>query len=128
MVATAWVICLYACVRYWPGRRSVYELPLLYVCLILFHFKQYLVRGAQFSEGGLNEALMKKKKKKSNKWYNKVAEAQFGLDLKCLFRPDANLLISCWLLRKKKIDFLPCQCTVTVYSYSSLLEFLLQHT
>ena len=38
MVATAWVMCLYACVRYWPGRRSVYELPLLYVCLILFYF------------------------------------------------------------------------------------------
>ena len=29
---------------------------------ILFHFKQYLVRGAQFSEAGLNGALMKRKK------------------------------------------------------------------
>ena len=63
MAATAWMIWLYACVRYRPGRGSVYEWPLPYVCLILFYFKQYLVRGAQFSEGGLNEALMKKKKK-----------------------------------------------------------------
>ena len=28
---------------------------------ILFYFKQYLVRGAQFSEAGLNGALVKKK-------------------------------------------------------------------
>ena len=28
---------------------------------ILFYFKQYLVRGAQFSEAGLNGALMKRK-------------------------------------------------------------------
>ena len=27
MAATAWVIWLYACVRYWPGRRSVYRYP-----------------------------------------------------------------------------------------------------
>ena len=71
MPATAWMIWLYAGVRYWPGRGLVYEWPLPYVCLILFYFKQYLVRGAQFSEGGLNEALMKKKKKPSNNWYNK---------------------------------------------------------
>ena len=71
MAATAWMIWLYACVRNWPGRGSVYEWPLPYVCLILFYFKQYLVRGAQFSEGGLNEALMKKKKRTSNNWYNK---------------------------------------------------------
>ena len=29
--------------------------------LILFYFKQYLVRGAQFSEAGLNGDLMKRK-------------------------------------------------------------------
>ena len=28
---------------------------------ILCHFKQYLVRGAQFSEAGLNGALVKRK-------------------------------------------------------------------
>ena len=27
--------------------------------------------------------------------------------------------------QEKEIDFLPCLCTVTVHSYSSLLEFLL---
>ena len=29
---------------------------------ILFYFEQYLFRGAQFSEAGLNGALMKRKK------------------------------------------------------------------
>ena len=32
----------------------------------------------------------------------KVLEAQFGLDLKCLFRPNPNLLKSCSLLRARK--------------------------
>ena len=31
----------------------------------------------------------------------KVTEAQLGLDLKCLFRPNENLLISCSLLRSR---------------------------
>ena len=31
----------------------------------------------------------------------KVLEAQFGLDLKCLFRPNPNLLKSCSLLRAR---------------------------
>ena len=31
----------------------------------------------------------------------KVREAQLGLDLKCLFMPNANLLISCSLLTSK---------------------------
>ena len=29
---------------------------------LFIYFEQYLVRGAQFSEAGLNEALMKRKK------------------------------------------------------------------
>ena len=33
----------------------------------------------------------------------KVKEAQFGLDLKCLFRPNANLFISCSLFRSRGI-------------------------
>ena len=46
---------------------------------ILFYFKQYLVRGAQFSEAGLNGALMKRKnytknnntkQNKQKKWNN----------------------------------------------------------
>ena len=35
----------------------------------------------------------------------KAREAQLGLDLKCLFRPNANLLISCSLLRSKTSVF-----------------------
>ena len=42
----------------------------LYLCgvnflffLLFFSFEQYLVRGARFSEAGLNGALMKRKKK-----------------------------------------------------------------
>ena len=31
----------------------------------------------------------------------KVLEAQFGLDLKCLFRPNSNLFKSCLLLRAR---------------------------
>ena len=31
----------------------------------------------------------------------KVLEAQFGLDLKCLFRPNPNLFKSCSLLRAR---------------------------
>ena len=34
MAATAWVIWLCACVRYWPGRGMVNVCPLLYVCKI----------------------------------------------------------------------------------------------
>ena len=33
---------------------------------IFIYFKQYLVRGAQFSEAGWNGALMKKKKRKND--------------------------------------------------------------
>ena len=45
------------------------------VFIYLFYFKQYLARGAQFSEAGLNTALMKKKKQqhktnKDKKWCN----------------------------------------------------------
>ena len=32
----------------------------------------------------------------------KVLEAQFGLDLKCLFRPNPNLLKSCSLLQDQR--------------------------
>ena len=31
----------------------------------------------------------------------KVLEAQFGVDLKCLFRPSPNLFKLCWLLRAR---------------------------
>ena len=82
----------------------------LYLCgvnflnfLIFFYSEQYLVRGAQFSEADLNGALMKSKnntknynrlkKKKEQLSKEKVLEAQFGLDLKCLFRPNQNNLI-----------------------------------
>ena len=34
----------------------------LFIYFILFYFEQYLFRGAQFSEAGLNGALMKRKK------------------------------------------------------------------
>ena len=34
MAATAWVIWLCACVRYWPGHGMVNVCPLLYVCKI----------------------------------------------------------------------------------------------
>ena len=72
-------------------------------CLfILFYFEQ-------FSEAGLNGALMKKKtiqktiidKKLEQLSIAKVLEAQFGLDLKCLFRPNPNLFKSCTLLRAR---------------------------
>ena len=62
------------------------------VSFILFCFKQYLVRGAQFSEAGLNGALTSKKTtrlkttKDKKEWFNlvlqKIVEAQFGLDPK----------------------------------------------
>ena len=67
----------------------------------------------QFSEAGLNGALMKRKKKKTTqktitdkiKWKQlsiaKVLEAQFGLDLNCLFRPNPNLFKSCSVLRAR---------------------------
>ena len=35
----------------------------------------------------------------------KVLEAQFGLDLKCLFRPNPNLIKSCSLLRARESVF-----------------------
>ena len=31
----------------------------------------------------------------------KVLKAQFGVDLKCLFRPSPNLFKLCWLLRAR---------------------------
>ena len=37
------------------------------VFIYLFYIEQSLVRGAQFSEAGLNEALMKRKKKQHKK-------------------------------------------------------------
>ena len=60
--------------------------------MYLFYIEQSLVRGAQFIEAGLNEALMKKKKttqktttdqrkKMEQLSIVKVLEAQFGLDL-----------------------------------------------
>ena len=43
---------------------------------IFIYFKQYLVRGAQFSEAGWNAALIKKEKMthktENKKWYNSV--------------------------------------------------------
>ena len=78
---------------------------------ICSYFEQYLFRGDQFSEAGLNGALMKRKNNtKSNNRYKKiweqlsiakVLEAHFGLDLKCLFRPNPNLFKSCSLLRAR---------------------------
>ena len=78
---------------------------------IYFYFEQYLFRSAQFSEAGLNGALMKRKKTTPKTITDKrkleqpsiveVLEAQFGLDLKCLFRPNPNLLKSCSLLRAR---------------------------
>ena len=50
------------------------------------------------------------------------------MDLKCLFRPDANLLISCSLLREKILTFVLAsallQFTVTVFFsfYYNILE------
>ena len=38
-----------------------------YFYYIIFYFKQYVVRGAQFSLAGLNGALMKKKKTATHK-------------------------------------------------------------
>ena len=78
---------------------------------IYFYFEQYLFRSAQFSEAGLNGALMKRKKTTPKTITDKrkleqpsiveVLEAQFGLDLKCLFRPNPNIFISCSLLRAR---------------------------
>ena len=81
----------------------------LYLCGVnflffpyFFYFEQYLFRGAQFSEAGLNGALMKSKnntknnnrlKKMEQLSKEKVLEAQFGLDLKRLFRPNQNKLV-----------------------------------
>ena len=41
------------------------------------------------------------KKKTEQLSIAKVLEAQFGLDLKCLFRPNPNIFISCSLLRAR---------------------------
>ena len=60
----------------------------------------------------MNGALTKRKKKTAQKTITdkkkleqlsiaKVLEAQFGLDLKCLFRPNPNLFKSCLLLRAR---------------------------
>ena len=82
-----------------------------FIFLFYFYFEQYLFRGAQFSDAGLNGALIKRKKqhkkqqqiKKKTEQLSiaKVLEAQFGLDLKCLFRPNPNLFKSCSLLRAR---------------------------
>ena len=81
------------------------------ISYLFIYFEQYLFRGAQFSEAGLNGALMKRKKTTQKKITDKkeleqlsitkVLEAQFGLDLKCLFRPKPNLFKSCSLLRAR---------------------------
>ena len=63
----------------------MYEWPLLYVCLILFCFKQYLVRGDQFSEGGLNEALMKRKKEHQTNGITKSSGGSIWLGSKVPF-------------------------------------------
>ena len=77
---------------------------------IYSYFERHLVRGAQFSEAGLNGALMKRKnntknnnrlKKMEQLSIAKVLKAQFGLDLNCLFRPNPNLIKSCSLLRAR---------------------------
>ena len=48
----------------------------IYLFIYLFYFKQYLVRGAQFSKAGLNGAQIKKKITQKTitdkKWNNKV--------------------------------------------------------
>ena len=59
----------------------------------------------------MNGALMKRTNNNNNKTIidktleqlskAKVLEAQFGLNLKCLFRPNPNLFKSCSLLRAR---------------------------
>ena len=57
----------------------------MHILFMYIYFKQYLVRGVQFSEAGLNRALMKKKIRKMVQLsITKVMEGQLGLDLKCL--------------------------------------------
>ena len=66
----------------------------IHILFIFIYFKQYLVRGAQFSGAGLNGALTKKKQKTHTRQIKmkklvqlsitKVREAHLGLDLKCL--------------------------------------------
>ena len=61
----------------------------MFYFIYLFYFEQYLFRGAQFSEAGLNGALMKKNNNNNNKTIidktleqlsiAEVLEAQFGL-------------------------------------------------
>ena len=60
----------------------------MFYFIYLFYFEQYLFRGAQFSEAGLNGALMKKKNNNNKTIIDKtleqasiaeVLEAQFGL-------------------------------------------------
>ena len=46
--------------------RGIYFIY-FYFYYIIFYFKQYVVRGAQFSVAGLNGALMKKKKTATHK-------------------------------------------------------------
>ena len=87
------------------------------ISYLFIYFEQYLFRGAQFSEAGLNGALTKRKKQHKKKITDKkkleqlsipvakVLEAQFGLDLKWLFRPKPNLFKSCLLLRARGSAF-----------------------
>ena len=83
------------------------------VFIYLFYIEQSLVRGAQFSEAGLNGALMKRKnntknnntkQNKQKKWNTKYSKSIVGsiwLGSKVPFRPNPNLFKSCSLLRAR---------------------------
>ena len=95
-----------------PDEVAILILLIVVYLFVLFYFEQYLVRGAQFSEAGLNGALMKTKttrrtmtdkKKMEQLSIAKILEDHFVLDLKCLFRPNPNLFQSCLLLRASSL-------------------------
>ena len=76
--------------------------------------KQYSLRGAPFSKAGLNGTLMKKKKQHTQQntdkkmvqlSITKVRKSHLGLDLKSLFKPNANFIIWCSLLRSRGSAF-----------------------
>ena len=76
---------LFFSVFYHKRPRAAGEKAGIVLNFILFYFKQYLVRGAQFSGAGLNGALMKTKKNntqdstiKDKKWYNLVKKSKGG--------------------------------------------------